>query len=160
MQWLFIMFLAIVLVPVVVLTTGPVRIVLGILFVIFFPGYTLLAALFPKKGRPDLIGRVALSFVLSIALISLIALAFNYTSWGIRTNPIVGGIACFSAITSLIALLRQLRLPEDQRLLFPLHGKLPRWKERRMLDKVLMVVLTITILASIGGLSKGEKATE
>jgi uncharacterized membrane protein len=153
MQWLAIMFLAIVLVPVVVLTTGPVRIVLGILFILFFPGYTLMAALFPRRDRPDVIGRIALSFVLSIALISLIALALNYTSWGIRTNPIVGGIACFSAITSLIALLRQLRLPEEQRLVFPLHIKLPKWRERHTLDKVLMVVLVIVIVAGIGGLS-------
>ena len=136
-----------------VLTTGPLRIVLGILFVIFFPGYTLLAALFPKKDRLGGIERVALSFMLSIALISLIALAFNYTPWGIRIDPIVGGISLFSSITSLIALYRQTRLPEDQRLVLPLHIKLPRWRERRMLDKVLMVVLVITIVSGIGALS-------
>ena len=153
MQWLAIILLAMVLLPVVVLTTGPVRIVLGILFVLFFPGYALLAALFPRKDRPDVVGRVALIFVLSIALISLIALALNYTSWGIRTNPIVGGIAVFSSITSLVAFWRQLRLPEEQRLVFPLHMKLPRWKSKSTLDKVLMAVLTITILAGIGGLS-------
>ena len=153
MQWLAINLLAMVLVPLVVLTTGPVRIVLGIIFVIFFPGYTLMAALFPRKDKPDVVGRVALSFVLSIALISLIALALNYTSWGIRTNPIVVGIAVFSSITSLIAIYRQTRLPEDQRLVFPLHTKLPKWKSKSTLDKVLMVVLTITILAGIGGLS-------
>ena len=57
MQWLAIILLAMVLLPVVVLTTGPVRIVLGILFVLFFPGYALLAALFPRKDRPDVVGR-------------------------------------------------------------------------------------------------------
>lgn len=136
-----------------VLTSGPFRIVLGILFVLFLPGYTLLAALFPNKDRLDGTGRIALSFVLSIALVSLLTLALNYSPWGIKTDPILSGISLFTSITSVIAFYRQIGLPEDQRLVFPLIKKLPGWKERTRLDKILMAVLTITILAGVGGLS-------
>ncbi len=62
--------------PVVAFTTGPLRIALGLLFAIFFPGYTLLSALFPKRDNLSGIERVALSFGLSIAL-----------STGLRNSP-------------------------------------------------------------------------
>ena len=43
------------------------RIILGIPFLVFFPGYTLMAAFFPKKEGVDGIERAAFSFVLSLA---------------------------------------------------------------------------------------------
>ena len=51
---------------------SPVRVVLGLLLVLFLPGYSLVAALFP--GRDDLGGieRIALSFGISIAVVPLI----------------------------------------------------------------------------------------
>ena len=67
------------LVPLALFTSGGFRIVLSLAFVLFFPGYTLIAALFPAKGRLDGIERVALSFGLSLAVVPLIGLALNFT---------------------------------------------------------------------------------
>ena len=53
------------------------RIVLGLPFVLFFPGYTFVAALFPRKDDLDAIERVALSLGLSIAVVPLVGLALN-----------------------------------------------------------------------------------
>ncbi|MDH4300312.1 MAG: DUF1616 domain-containing protein, partial [Dehalococcoidia bacterium] len=64
--------------------SSPARIVLGLPFLLFFPGYTLMAALFPKKDRLGGVERVALSFGLSIAVVPLVGLILNYTPWGIR----------------------------------------------------------------------------
>ncbi|MDI9436340.1 MAG: DUF1616 domain-containing protein, partial [Euryarchaeota archaeon] len=56
-----------------------IRTILGILLVLFIPGYSLIAALFPRWGDLDGIERAALSFGLSIAVTPLIGLALNYT---------------------------------------------------------------------------------
>ena len=84
MDLLLIVALSIILLPLALVTTGAARIVLGVLFVLFFPGYTLVAALFPARNSIGRIERLALSFGLSIAVVPLIGLGLNYTPWGIR----------------------------------------------------------------------------
>ena len=54
------------------LNETPIRIILGLLLVLFLPGYSLIAALFPRRGDLDGIERIALSFGLSIAIVPLI----------------------------------------------------------------------------------------
>lgn len=58
------------------------RVPIGLLMVLFVPGYVLIAALFPKREDLDGIERIALSFGLSIAVVPLIGLGLNYTPWG------------------------------------------------------------------------------
>ncbi|MGB3943467.1 MAG: DUF1616 domain-containing protein, partial [Methanothrix sp.] len=60
-----------------------VRVPVGLVMVLFLPGYALIAALFPRDDDLDGIERVALSFGLSIAVVPLIGLGLNYTPWGI-----------------------------------------------------------------------------
>lgn len=150
MKFICILALTLILVPLVILTTGPLRIVVGLLFILFFPGYTLLTALFPRRESLDAIERVALSFGLSIAVVSLIVLVLNYTTWGIRLEPILISIAVFIVIALLIGLFRQLRIHEVQR--FEPHPltKLPRWGGWSKLDRALLGVLLISIMAGIG----------
>ena len=57
--------------PSVAFTSGILRIVVGLCLVIFFPSYTLLSVLFPRKGGLGGIERVALSFSLSTAVVPL-----------------------------------------------------------------------------------------
>lgn len=73
-----------------------VRVPLGLLMVLFIPGYTLIAALFPKKDDLDGIERLALSFGLSISVVPLIGLGLNYIPWGIRLTPVVISLAFFT----------------------------------------------------------------
>jgi uncharacterized membrane protein len=111
--------------PIVALTTGPLRIALGLLFVIFFPGYTLLSALFPKRGDLSGVERIALSFGLSIAVSPLIGLILNYTPWGIRLYPILISITLFIIVTSAIGWYRQQKLPAADRLSINFKASLP-----------------------------------
>jgi len=139
--------------PLVAFTTGPLRIALGLLFVIFFPGYTLLSALFPRRDSLDAIERVALSFGLSIAVVPLIGLILNYTPWGISLYPALISVTLFIIITSATAYYRQQKLPPADRLSFVLRLRLPSWGAISRLDKALSVLLAIAILAAIGSLA-------
>ena len=65
------------------------RIILGLPLVLFFPGYTLMAALFPRRGRIGNIERLALGFGLSLAIVPIMGLILNFTEWGIRLDSIL-----------------------------------------------------------------------
>ena len=59
--------------------SNALRIALGLPFVLFFPGYVLIGALFSRRKALDSMERVALSFGLSIVVVSLVGLVLNYT---------------------------------------------------------------------------------
>ena len=153
--------------PVIAFTTGPLRIALGLLFVLFFPGYVLLSALFPRRDNLDSIERLALSFGLSIAIVPLIGLILNYTPWGISLYPILISVSLFIIVTAAVAYYRQWKLPEADSLHFKFGIRLPHWSGMTKLNKTLSVSLIIAILAAIGCLGyviatpkPGEKFTE
>jgi uncharacterized membrane protein len=151
----------------------PVRVPLGLLMVLFVPGYTLIAALFPKKDDLDGIERVALSFGLSIAVVPLIGLGLNYTSWGIRLTPVVISLVIFTLAMALAAHLRRRSLPSEMRFSVEFRKGVDSVKKEMMadshsrLDKALTVLLVISIIASVTALvyvivtpKQGEKFTE
>jgi len=150
------------------------RIPIGLLMVLFVPGYVLIAALFPRKGDLDGIERIALSFGLSIAVVPLIGLGLNYTPWGIRLIPVVISIVAFTLLMAAVAYWRRISLSPEER--FSLH--LRQWidsikneireeGERGWVDKALTIILILSIIASIVALvyvvvtpKEGEKFTE
>jgi uncharacterized membrane protein len=153
--------------PVAAFTTGPLRIALGLPFVLFFPGYALLSALFPRRNNLDSIERLALSFGLSIAIVPLIGLILNYTPWGIKLYPILISVSLFIIVTAAVAYYRQWKLPEADSLHFTFGIHLPRWSGMTKLNKTLSVSLIIAILVAIGCLGyviatpkQGQEFTE
>lgn len=143
------------------------RVALGLPFVLFFPGYTLIAALFPGREDLDGIERLALSFGLSIAVVPLIGLMLNYTPWGIRLYPILISLIVFILAMSLLGWRRRNRLPEEKRLKIEVSISLPEWAGMSRLDRALSVLLAASILFAIGSLvyvvktpKVGEKFTE
>jgi uncharacterized membrane protein len=160
--------LVIVLAVVIILSTANIlRIILGIPFVLFFPGYTLVLALFPRKEGLSGIERVALSFGLSIAVIPLIGLILNYTPWGIRLESMLYSVTFFIFTMSIIAWLRQRRLPEGERFSIQLTlGRAVLWRGSAW-DKVLSIVLALAVLGALGAIGYaiakpkvGEKFTD
>jgi len=128
------------------------RIILGLPFVLFFPGYTLIAALFPRRNALDSIERVALSFGLSIAVVPLIGLILNYTPWGIKLEPILVSLTIFIVVTSLIAWYRRHRLAEVARFTVSFNFSLSPWRGQSSVDKILSIILIAAILGAIGTL--------
>ena len=94
---------------------------LGVVFVLFLPGYAFIKALFPAKvpiktsnENLDAIERIALSLGMSIALVPIIGLILNYTPWGIRLTPITLSLLALTAITATAALLRERQTQKPQ----------------------------------------------
>jgi len=85
------------------------RYVLGLLFVLYLPGSMLIKALYPKSQDPESLERLALSIGLSLAVIPLIGLLLNYTSWGIRLTSITLSLAAFTEAMAIAALIRKYR---------------------------------------------------
>jgi uncharacterized membrane protein len=130
------------------LSDNVLRIILGLPFVLFFPGYALLSALFPRKGNLNDIERFVLDFGLSLAIVPLIGLALNYTSWGITLNSMLISLAVFVAVTSIVAWFRQWKLPDAEKFAFNIG--LASWGKRNFVEKILSIILVFVILGTIG----------
>jgi len=147
---LAIVVLTLILFPVVAFSTGPLRIALGLLFVIFFPGYTLLSALFPRQDSLGAIERLALSFGLSIAIVPLIGLILNYIPWGITLYPILISITLFIIATSAVGWYRERQLPAANRFGVTFKASPPNWRGMSKLDRGLSVSLVAAVLVASG----------
>ncbi|MCK4789474.1 MAG: DUF1616 domain-containing protein [Desulfobacteraceae bacterium] len=137
-----------------ILGEGALQIVLGLFFALFFPGYTLIAALFPKNDDLERVQRIALSFGLSIAVVPLIGLIVNYTPWGINLFTVLLAIFAFIMIAAAIAWIRRRKLPAEQR--FQVQFKnmaswlTTGWKEQNKWDRAIRILLISTIAGMIG----------
>lgn len=152
MELVLIILLTLLTVPVVEFTTGPLRIIAGVIILLLFPGYALMAALFPRKLSMQSVERVVLSVVLSFAVVPLIVLIFNYTPWGISLEPIFGAVASLIVIASLVALFRRWRLPQSVRFAPRIRIRMPQWGGGSRLDKAISLVLVLLILGAAAAL--------
>jgi uncharacterized membrane protein len=97
------------------------RYLLGVVFVLWLPGYTFIKALFPTQvpvktssESLDAIERVALSLGMSLALVPIVGLLLNYTPWGIRLTPITLGLLALTVVFALAALSREYQTTANQ----------------------------------------------
>jgi uncharacterized membrane protein len=154
------------IIAIVLFPSNVLRIILGIPFVLLFPGYILMTALFPRKESMDNLQRVALSLGMSIAVVPLIGLILNYTPWGITLESVLGSVAAFIVIMSVITWIRRKRFPEAERFGIEFHLYMPGWGGN-IWDKVLTVMLVISALGAMVAVGYtiatpkgGEKFTE
>ena len=83
-----------------------IRYILGFIFVLLLPGFSLVKILFPKK-EIDIIERIALSIGISLALVPLVGLILNFSPWGIRLTPISLSLFTLIIILAIVGLLRE-----------------------------------------------------
>ncbi len=124
------------------------RLILGLPFLLFFPGYTLMATLFPGKSNLGGIQRIALSVAFSIILSAAIGFALNFL-WKIELHPILIGIAAFTAVMSLLAWLRRRAIPEEERLEIVFNQPFQAGGRFSALDKMISMVLVLAFLAAL-----------
>lgn len=143
-----------VLIP--VLSESFIRTVLGLPLVLFLPGYALVALLFPAKNGLEGIERAALSVGMSVAIVPLVGLVLNSTSFGIREMPLLASLSVLIILMCAAAYVRRRMLPEDKTfgvsfktstrsLLVEVLGK-----PESSTEKTLRVFLAISVLALVG----------
>jgi uncharacterized membrane protein len=144
------------------------RLLMGLFFVLFVPGYSLQAALFPWAGDLDGPERLALSFGLSIAIIPPIALVLDRLPWGIRLWPIVISLATFILACSAVAWVRRQRLPDEERFVLTVEVDVGGWwaaqdRTSRILYRILalaLVTAAVSATAIVVLPKPGERFTE
>lgn len=137
------------------LNETPIRVVFAFPVLLFIPGYCLTAALFPRKRDIDSIEWIALSVGLSLILVSFIGFVLNFTPWGIRLDPLVAALALLTLALILVAHVRRIFLPFDERFRVPFSGirkkihtgLLPAAGSRT--DRQISIVLTCGIILAI-----------
>jgi uncharacterized membrane protein len=145
---------------VVLIPDSPLRLALGLPFVLFFPGYMVISALFPKKMDLGIIERLTLSLGVSLAVVPLIALGLNYTPWGIRITPILTSLFAFTFAVSIFLYYRRTKLPSEQKYSLNLALKIPTFGTRNRVDKFVLVgflVGLILIVSLTGYLASAPK---
>lgn len=90
------------------------RSALGIIFLLFLPGFSFIKALYPSEvpiktssENMDTIERVVLSFGMSLTLVPIVSLILNYTPWGIRLTPITLSLLALTVVFATAARARE-----------------------------------------------------
>jgi uncharacterized membrane protein len=154
------------IVSIIFIPSTVARVILGLPFLMFFPGYTLTAVLFVKKEGMSNIEWIALSFGMSIAVTALIGFGLNYTPWGIRLESVLYSMTAFIFATSTIAIVRRILVLKINKFTTEFTLCLRGW-ERITVDKLLSIIIVVVIIIAFGTLGYtivapkiGERFTE
>ncbi|SFG73167.1 Uncharacterized membrane protein [Halopelagius inordinatus] len=175
-------FVAALAVTVPVVSETPLRAVVTFPFLLFVPGYSFVAAVFPAAETRDEVEashrqlsnveRVTLSLGSSVAIVPLFGFALNFTPWGFRLVPMLAALGLFSVVCVGLAATRRSKLPEERRFSPPVS----RWyrgfrnefvPHRTQTDAALNVALAAMVLLAVASVGyvlvdqqNGERYTE
>ncbi len=121
------------------------RVILGVPFLLLFPGYTLATVLFPYKEGMRMIERWTISVGMSIVLVALIGLGLNYTPQGVSLDSVLLAAAAFIMVMSVVAIVRNrsARLMTEYRLSLP-------GRQEALFGRLLTLVFIITLTSAAG----------
>ena len=124
-------------------------IILGIPFILFFPGFVLLAAIAAKREDTGSTERIILSFVLSILVDSIIGLALNYTPFGITADSIIITGAAFIILVTVASLIRQSTLPRDEKVILEFDVNFLK-PVSGVLNPTFSIIMILVIAGALG----------
>jgi uncharacterized membrane protein len=90
------------------------RLGLALVFVLIVPGYSLAAALFPRRDDLEGVERAGISLGLSVALAPVVALVLDRTGLGLDLTTILSALVGLSLALMALALILRARLPGGQ----------------------------------------------
>jgi uncharacterized membrane protein len=125
-----------------------IQVVLGIPFLLFWPGFALVLALFPGRQDLSFFRRVAYSFGLSLVIVSFIGLILNFTPLGIKEVPVFVSITFFVLITELIASVRIVLERRSTNVAAEHHREKPPITRSR-LDLPIFIAMVVLLIGSL-----------
>lgn len=145
----------------------PLRILFGVPFVLFAPGYVVTAALFPERGGErseaaagdglfarSLRGvskseRALFSVWLSIAIVPMLGLAVNFSPWSIRPATVLGTVAAFTLALAVVAAVRRWGRRSDERFEVGYDGWVGGIERFTSPDSRADLILNVLLAASV-----------
>jgi uncharacterized membrane protein len=134
----------------------PALVPLGIAFVLFAPGYAVVAALFPARGRVGPSGagvalpeRLTYAVAVSVAVVPVVGLALSVSAVGFWFGPFLVATVGVTVLAAVVAAVRRSTLPVDQR--FDPLGDLRGALARRDPDWLVVTAVGLVVLASVAG---------
>jgi len=129
------------------------RLALGLVYVLFVPGYALQAALFPRLTDLDGVERAGLSTGLSVALVPVLALALDRLPWGLCLWPMLLSLALSTLAFALIAMVRRWMIPAQERFVPSIDVHMQGWwaaqdRNNRRLYALLGGALVVALLSA------------
>jgi uncharacterized membrane protein len=129
------------------------RIVFGLPFLLFLPGYSLVSALWVKQSELEPLERVGFSLGLSLAIVPLVGLGLNYTPGGITLASVVLSLYLIIILLNVIALFRRRMLSPEERFAVKTEFVLSKVDSMTSTDTIVIVVVIIAIVIGVGLLS-------
>lgn len=94
---------------------APLRVVLGLAYVLFVPGYCLSAAIFPRQRELDSPERLAVSFGLSVAIVPMLAFILGRLPWGLQVWSMIIALGIVILAGMIVGAFRRGRLDPSER---------------------------------------------
>lgn len=147
----------------------PARAIVGVVAVIFAPGYALVSALFPKQnanegsftdiraevtgvdGRITVVERLLLSVALSVCLVPLFGLGLGLLQMEIQTSTSMGAVGIMTVSLTLVAFIRRRQVQPRERFDPKIGAFLRSVLAQRQNQKSPLVVLLVTGFVIAGG---------
>ncbi|WP_254764766.1 DUF1616 domain-containing protein [Natrinema marinum] len=146
-------------------TDSSLRLFVTFPLALFLPGYAVVSVLFPADKRPaqetastaaavvtrprgiDAIERAGLAFVLSLAIVPVIAIALPFTEWGLTTTSVAAALTLVTVLTAQLGAVRRLRVPDGERFTVSLTAGLERLRGD---DTGAVAVSSVVLVLAIG----------
>jgi uncharacterized membrane protein len=130
-----------------------VKSILGLLLIVFIPGYVVIAFLFPRKSDLSTIERLALTVILSMTITVLTGMVLNYTPWGIHVITILTPLVVITLVLCVATFWRRSRIPYEEHLRLDLGNFFRRMKlgffQESKTGKILSVIVAISIVLAL-----------
>jgi uncharacterized membrane protein len=129
------------------------RIIFGLPFLLFLPGYSLVSALWVKGSELDGLERTALGLGLSIAIVILAGLGLNYTPWGITLISLVICLYCIIVLLVGVAWYRRRKFEPKERFVVNMGFFFGSIKTNTPLEKLMVWIVIVVIAVGLGLMS-------
>jgi uncharacterized membrane protein len=145
---------SILILPIIYLNINEIlRIVFGLPFLLFIPGYMLIFILFPlntENSKITRLERIGLSFGFSIAIVALLGIFLNITPWGIQLTTVLFSLLILIESLGIIALTRWILLPPEKR--FTISINISQFKASSRIEKILTVFMILSMFLALSSI--------